>query len=338
MQDQFPQRKYVFIGGHHRSGTSVLAFNIGRMENCTAFENTGVGMDEGQYLQTVYATDVEYGGVGLFAFDARAHLTETSSLLTPENVTKLKASWDEWWDQSKSICVEKTPGNMIMGRFLQAAFENSCFIVIKRHPVAACLATQKWSRTSLHSLFKHWLRCHEIFAEDKPHLRQIYELTYEDYIENQNRHHQRMAEFIGARPPVDAEPTTDSYNKKYLDRWHRMLTSGLGKKYHQFVAAQYEARFARHNYSLFAELEDGEQLRREAAAVPRAVGAFCCVCADAAAFVWRWASAGKRFIKTRFGWVDEVNRIHRQGGASQSNRQTANLVEQPTLPLDDPKT
>jgi hypothetical protein len=52
-QSQSPPKKYVFVGGHHRSGTSVLAFNIGRMENCTAFENTGVGMDEGQFLQNV---------------------------------------------------------------------------------------------------------------------------------------------------------------------------------------------------------------------------------------------------------------------------------------------
>jgi hypothetical protein len=274
--------------------------------------------------------------VGLFAFDPRAHLTETSKLLTPENVASLRGSWDAWWDKSKSICVEKTPGNMIMGRFLQAAFGNASFIVIKRHPVAACLATQKWSRTSLHSLFEHWLRCYDIFAEDKPHLRQVYELTYEDYIENQNRHHQQIASFIGAGFPLDVEPATETYNKKYLDRWHWMLTSGPRKTYCQFVAAKYEPAFARHNYSLFAGLENGEQLRREAASISPARGAFYCLCVDAAARVRRWAALSKISVKEKFGFPDEVNRIHRQGGSSESRRETAQPVEQPPQPSDAP--
>jgi len=334
MQTKSTQRKYVFVGGHHRSGTSVLAFNIGRMENCTAFENTGVGMDEGQHLQTVYPTDQAYGGVGLFAFDPRAHLTEGSDLLTPENVAKLKASWDKYWDQGKPICVEKTPGNMIMGRFLQAVFGNTCFIVIKRHPVAACLASQKWSRTSLHRLFKHWLRCYEIFAEDKPYLRHVYELSYEDYIDNQNLHHRQMAAFIGAGSLLDVEPITDSYKKKYLDRWRKMLTTGLGRKYYQFVAAKYEPMFARHNYSLFAELENGEQLRREASAIPPALGAFYCACVDAASFFWRCTAVCRRFTKKRLGMPEEVDRVERQGEASQSQGRGANQEKPERVPSE----
>ena len=44
--------------------------------------------DEGQFLQDVYPTDAAYGGAGRFGFDPRAHRTETSELLTPENVAK----------------------------------------------------------------------------------------------------------------------------------------------------------------------------------------------------------------------------------------------------------
>jgi hypothetical protein len=124
MEANARQRKYVFIGGHPRSGTTLLAFNIGRMENCTSFENTGAPMDEGQMLQSVYPNDLECGGGGRFAFDPRAHLTETSSLLTPENKVKLRASWEPWWDKSKSVCIEKSTGNLLKGRFLQAVFEN----------------------------------------------------------------------------------------------------------------------------------------------------------------------------------------------------------------------
>ena len=55
-------RKYVFVCGLQRSGTSVLARNIARLENCTGFKNTGVLEDEGQYLQDIYLTDHQCGG------------------------------------------------------------------------------------------------------------------------------------------------------------------------------------------------------------------------------------------------------------------------------------
>ena len=76
-------RRYVFICGLHRSGTSLLGRNIARMENCTGFKDTGVIEDEGQFLQDVYPNGHDYGGAGRFGFDSRAHLTETSVSVDP---------------------------------------------------------------------------------------------------------------------------------------------------------------------------------------------------------------------------------------------------------------
>ena len=85
-----------------------------------------------------------------------------------------------------------------MTRFLQAAFPNAYFIVIRRHPVPVSMASQKWSMSSLHSLFEHWLRCHELFSRTRSTYR-VYELTYEDYVENPEKHHNQIADFIGTR-------------------------------------------------------------------------------------------------------------------------------------------
>ena len=49
-------------------------------------------------------------GPGRYGFDPRAHLTETSDLLTPENVAKLRASWHAYWDNSKSNLRGENPG------------------------------------------------------------------------------------------------------------------------------------------------------------------------------------------------------------------------------------
>ena len=82
------RRKYVFVGGSPRSGTSLLGRNIARLEDCTGLKNTGVFEDEGQFLQDVYPTASAYGGSSRCGFDPRMHRTETSDFLTPENIRK----------------------------------------------------------------------------------------------------------------------------------------------------------------------------------------------------------------------------------------------------------
>ena len=192
-------RKYVFVCGLPRSGTSILGRNIARMENCTGLRDTGVLGNEGRFLQDVYPTEDVAGGPGRFGFDPRTHLTEHSDLLTTENVTKLRAGWHAHWDNSRSIFVEKTPANILMTRFLQAAFPNSYFIVITRHPIPVSIAAQKWKKnvTSLYSMFEHWLHCHSIYERDKKHLKRVYELRYEDYVQNQAKYHEEIAAFLG---------------------------------------------------------------------------------------------------------------------------------------------
>src|SRR5215472_17026574 len=100
------QIQFVFVCGMPRSGTTILAKEIARLANCTGFENTGVIMDEGQYLQDVYLTEWACGGAGRFGFAPEAHLTENSPLLTPANVDRLRQSWETYWHKNKRICVE----------------------------------------------------------------------------------------------------------------------------------------------------------------------------------------------------------------------------------------
>jgi len=301
--------KYVFVCGLQRSGTSMLGRNIARLENCTGFKNTGVLQDEGQYLQDVYPDDGEYGGTGRFGFDLRAHLTETSSLLTPENVAKLRASWHGYWDNGKTICVEKTPSNLIKTRFLQAAFPNSYFIVVKRHPVAVSMATQRWkvSVTAIHRLFEHWLHCYGILEDDKKHLKCVYDLRYEDYIQNPDKYHQEIARFIGTRvpdapkedkfrhvtqwPPTDLrvperamEEASQAYNKKYFDRWSNLLNNSIFRRYYRYIAMKYEPQVAKYGYSLTKDFGVSEA---ESGNVSNAVGTLCCLGADAGAFLRR---------------------------------------------------
>ena len=313
--------RYVFICGLQRSGTSVLARNIGRLEDCTSFKNTGVLQDEGQYLQDVYQPDGAYGGTGRYGFDPRAHLTETSRLLTPDNVAKLRKTWHLHWDDSKAICVEKTPGNLIMTRFLQAAFPNSYFIVIKRHPVPVSMATQRWkvSLTSLHSLFDHWLRCYGLFEEDKTYLKHVYQLSYEDYIKEPAKYHREIASFIGTTLPEEPlEEVTDAHNKRYFDRWTYLLMYSPFKRYHRYIARKYEPKFARYRYSLLASSTAQDEGFCDTTETSSAVGALYCLGADANALLWRTALQSRwaimRQIRARLPerWKLKIKRLLRK--------------------------
>jgi hypothetical protein len=313
MSSQEANRKYVFICGLHRSGTSLLGRNIARLEDCTGFRKTGVLMDEGQLLQDVYPIDSEFHGPGRLGFDPRAHITESSSLLTPANVARLQASWHSHWDNSKAICVEKTPSNLLMTRFLQAAFPDSYFVVIRRHPVAASMATQGWkvNVTPLHSLFEHWLHCHNLFEQDKMHLEHLYELRYEDYVENPDRYHEEIAAFLGTRVPEppredefryvtqwpnpaglrvperSMETTSAAHNQKYFDRWQKCLNNSFFNSYYRYIARKYEPKFAQYGYSLTKGFELKEAPLHSRGKLSDAIGAFYCHAADACAFMRR---------------------------------------------------
>ncbi|MGH3016642.1 MAG: sulfotransferase family protein, partial [Gaiellaceae bacterium] len=164
------EQRLVFVGGLHRSGTSLLTRCLMQHPLVSGFEGTGVPEDEGQHLQTVYRPAKDFGGPGRFAFDPDVRLAEDSPLVTDESRRRLMEEWGRWWDTTKPVLVEKSPPNLVRGRFLQALFPGARLVMMQRHPLAVAYATQKWSRTSLRSLVRHWLAAHEAFEEDRPRL------------------------------------------------------------------------------------------------------------------------------------------------------------------------
>ena len=315
--------KYVFVGGSPRSGTSLLGRNIARLEDCTGLKNTGVFEDEGQFLQDVYPTASAYGGSSRCGFDPRIHRTENSDLLMPVKLARLRATWHSYWDNTKSIFVEKTPENFLMTRFLQAAFPNSYFVVLRRHPVPVSIAGQRWTVniTSLNRMLQHWLLCYKIFEQDKNYLEHVYDLRYEDYVEDPDKYHQEIAAFIGTRVPEPPKEDTFRivlqqwhrfglrvpdramevpgavYNKKYFDRWSYFLTRSPLKGYYRYIARKYEAEFAKYGYSLIKGFVESEEALGSDSKVSAVLGSIYCLGADLGAFVRRCAVRTKGYVK-----------------------------------------
>ena len=219
LPEETERYKFVFIAGLHKSGTTILVDSLKKHPDISGFSNTGVPKDEGQFLQSVFPPAMKFGGPGKFGFREEMHLTENSHLLTAENKEKIFQEWSQHWDITKPLLLEKSPPNILKTRFLQELFPNSYFIVITRHPIATSYATMKWSKTGIHSLLKHWITCHNIFEQDKKHLRDVYVLKFEDFIKDPDLILKKIYNFLGISYYKCSTKIQKSINNKYYEEW-----------------------------------------------------------------------------------------------------------------------
>lgn len=229
-----PER-LVFVAGLHRSGTTPLARALAAHPQVSGLTDTGVKEDEGQHLQDVYPKAKVYGGAGRFAMAPGAHLTEASDLLSPESARRLWDAWQPYWDMSRPVLVEKSPPNLIMGRFLQALFPGSALVVVVRHPVVVSLSTHKWRRlasphwrnhTSLVQLTEHWLRAHQLLVHDLPQLKRVHIVRYEELVMNPDVELSKIGRFLGLEGPVPATDLHASHSTRYQATWESMRRGG----------------------------------------------------------------------------------------------------------------
>ncbi len=246
-------KKFIFVCGLHRSGTSLFTKIMQEHPSINGFKNTGVIQDEGQFLQTVYLPDSDLGWPGSFGYSKDAHLTEKSELANEENRKKLYTQWSNFLDSNKDFIIEKSPPNLLKTRFLQALFPNSYFIVIRRNPIATCMATRKWSSSSMLQLIKHWLRCYDIWDEDKKYIQNYIEIKYEDFMKMPEDIIAQACEMCGIHVEDILSDTIKNYtlsntvNQKYLNEWDGYW---LQKKMVEII---YKNKIRKHGYSIVSE-------------------------------------------------------------------------------------
>lgn len=212
-------KRFIFIGGLHRSGTSLLHEILRSHPDISGFENTGVSEDEGQHLQSVYLPAKAFGGPGRFGFDAVSCMDEQHALATDVNAKRLYTDWSKNWDTTRTYLMEKSPPNLVRTRFFQKLFPRSSFIIILRHPIAVAYATQKWCETSIPSLLEHSLRCYERFLNDMPCLDKVYILRYEDFVIDPKCFVNDILSWIGIDPIQVDRDIQINVNQKYFKLW-----------------------------------------------------------------------------------------------------------------------
>lgn len=209
---------FLFIGGLHRSGTSLIHRVLRAHPDAAGFHDTHVPEDEGQHLQDVFPPALVHGGPGRFAFDPAARLTERSPLLTPDNRARLLDQWGKYADLKAGVFLEKSPPNLIRMRFFQAMFPAARFIVVVRHPIPVAYATRKMSRSTVVEMIFHWCVAHAICLEDLRHIGSVAILRYEDLVAKPEEWLATVQRFAGLSPQAPAEAIADS-NQTYFANW-----------------------------------------------------------------------------------------------------------------------
>ena len=174
--------RYLFVGGLHRSGTSLLTRLIASHGSVASIQNAPVPENEGCYLQGAIPHTAQHGRPMHFATDPDHHLIEGHRLDRLETRLRLEHDWDRWFDPDRPWRLETSPVNLTRTRLYQQLLPLSQFVLIVRHPEAVAAAVAKWVDRPFHDLVDHWLDAHAQFERDLPYLHAVMTIRYEDLV------------------------------------------------------------------------------------------------------------------------------------------------------------
>ena len=222
-----PSHRYLFIGGAHNSGTSLMTHLFAALPEFSVFQATGVPEDEGQHLQSEYPTARMDGGPCHYALSSRQYLTSDS--LTRVQAERVLNSWKMHWNASKRIFVKNSPPHVIQTQFLQEIVmpSQSSFILLIRHPLD--IHAKRCRGTPLNVYLENWLRQYEALRRDAPFIKRLRVVRFEEWV---------------------SSPTTLAATHKELQQWvlegaahrHQLSLRGNRSAYGAAIFAKEERR------------------------------------------------------------------------------------------------
>ena len=198
--DPNASHRYLFVGGLHRSGTSLTARLVGSLEGVAQIRDAPVPENEGAYLQGGIPHDALSGRPMHFATDPAQHMTERHPLNRLDTRERMEADWAPWFEPAPWR-VEKSPVNLTRMRLLQQLFPLSQFVIVIRHPEAVACAVAKWVDRPFSDLVDHWLDAHDLVADDLRRLHSIVVVRYEDIVARPDRIRAALSRFLALPKP-----------------------------------------------------------------------------------------------------------------------------------------
>ena len=208
--------RHVFVGGLHRSGTSLAAACLEAHPEIRGLSHAPVPEGEGVYLQGAIPHTPRHGAPGAFAEDEAQHHVEGGPHDRLEIRDRLRSDWEPWFAPGGLWRVEKSPVNLMRARLYQQLFPTAQFVFVVRHPVAVARATAKWSDRGEAALLGHWEAAHRRLEADLVHLHAWLVLRFEDLTERPEAELARLFAFLGLDPVPPPRPIEAGLNEPYL--------------------------------------------------------------------------------------------------------------------------
>lgn len=210
--------RYLFVGGLHRSGTSLAARLAASLDGASGIDGAPVPEQEGAYLTGALPHTALHGRPGHFATDPAQRMTEGHPLDRLDTILRLERDWAPWFAPGAAWRVEKSPVNLVRMRLLQSLLPLSQFVVVVRHPVAVARAVAKWTGEDVGAGVAHWEAAMAGVLADLPFLHAALVLRYEDVVAAPEAALGRIAAFTGLPPLPVAEAVRDG-NGDYDLSW-----------------------------------------------------------------------------------------------------------------------
>lgn len=188
--------RYVFVGGLHRSGTSLVNRLVQGLPGIGGITGAPVPENEGVYLQGAIPHTAQSGRPMFFATNPDEHLTEDHPLNALETRLRLDHDWDPWFADGLTWRVEKSPVNLTRMRLLQQLFPLAQFIIVVRHPEAIAASVASWLDQPAAALHQHWVDAHRQLMGDLPYIHAVLVVRYEDIVADTGAAVRQLAAFL----------------------------------------------------------------------------------------------------------------------------------------------
>ena len=206
--------RYVFVGGLHRSGTSLVTQLLEEHPDIAGIRGAPVPENEACYLQGAIPHTARHGVPCHFATDPDQHHVEGSRYDSLSVRERMEADWAAWFDASKPWRVEKSPVNLTRMRLYQMLFPLSQFVVVVRRPEFVAAAMRKWTDMGDEAVIRHWHDAHAVVAADLEYIHRWLIVRYEDLVRNPSAERARLFDFLDLAP-CPSQLTISDGNERY---------------------------------------------------------------------------------------------------------------------------
>ncbi|MCH4823803.1 sulfotransferase [Gramella lutea] len=193
-------KKWVFILGCYNSGTTLLNQILANHPQISGLP------DEGVMLTSELLKPEDFGWRRMWSecYDQ----LKTGQDTTPKTAQKIKKHWSHFY-KSKPYLVEKSISNVCRVSFLNEQFQPAYFIHIVRNGYAVSEGIQrkakiisgneyeKQEKYPIEVCAKQWVDTLDVFEKEKENLKNVFEITYEEFTEDPDRLMKEITTFLG---------------------------------------------------------------------------------------------------------------------------------------------